>query len=82
MTVLYRAILACRMWGWRGEVPAEHLADLMDAIHNLPELIQHWEQCDVELLRGMLGDYERKWLDRGGLALLKIFDGIVAGEVI
>jgi hypothetical protein len=80
MTVLYRPALACRMWGWSGEVSPEHLADLMDAIHNIPELVRHWERCDIELLRGMLGDYERKWAGRGGLALLQIFDGIVGGE--
>jgi hypothetical protein len=80
MAVLYRSAIFCRVWGWSGEVSAEHLADLMDAIHNIPELVRHWERCDVELLRGMLGDYECKWAGRGGLALLQIFDGIVAGE--
>lgn len=82
MVVLHRLAITCRMWGWSGEVSPEHLADLMDAIHNVPELVQHWERCDLELLRGMLGDYERKWLNRGGLALLQIFDGIVAGEQV
>jgi hypothetical protein len=77
--VLYRSLLACRMWGWSGDVSPEHLADLMDALHNIPELLRTWEQCDLELLRGMLGDYEHKWRDRGGLALLQVFDGIVAG---
>jgi hypothetical protein len=86
LTVLQRSLLACRMWGWAGQTAAEHpvspahLADLMDALHNIPELLRDWERCDVELLRGMLGDYELKWRDHGGLALLQVFDGIVAGE--
>ncbi len=83
LTVLYRATVACRMWGWSGRVSPEHLADLMDAIHNIPELVQHWERCDVEFLRtAFLRVYEQKWLGRGGLALCQIFDDIIAqGEV-
>ena len=81
LEVMYRATLACRMWGWSGDVPAEHLADLMDAIHNIPHLILHWDKCDVELLRsGYLQAYEQKWLARGGLALCRIFDRVVAGQ--
>jgi hypothetical protein len=80
MAVLCRSALASRMWGWSGEVSPEHLADLMDAIHNIPELVRHWELCDLQLLRGTLGDYDRKWAGRGGIALLQVFDGTVAGE--
>jgi hypothetical protein len=80
MAVLYRASIACRMWGWSGEVSAEHLADLMDAIHNIPDLVQQWERCDVELLReSFLLPYQQKWAERGGLALCDIFDSIVVG---
>jgi hypothetical protein len=79
MMVLREATLACRMEGWSGVVSAEHLADLMDAIHNIPDLVQHWERCDVELLRSaFLQAYETKWLGRGGLALCQIFDSVVA----
>ena len=79
MELLYRSTLLCRMWGWSGEVSAEHLSELMDAVHNVPALVQDWERCDLKLLRDVLGDYQAKWLRRGGLALLEIFDGIVAG---
>jgi hypothetical protein len=80
MAVLSWASLACRAWGWSGEVTAEHLADLMDAIHNIPDLVQDWERCDVELLRkSYLLAYQQKWAGRGGLALCDIFDAVVAG---
>jgi hypothetical protein len=79
LAVLGRAIVFCRACSRGGEWSAEHFADLMDAIHNLPWWIENWEKCDVELLRrGFLQEYERKWLGRGGLALCQIFDEVVA----
>lgn len=80
MEILDRQILLSRVWGWSREVCPEHLTDLMDATHNIPGLVRNWERCDVEWLRKSLGRYERKWAGKGGLPLLQIFDGIVAGE--
>lgn len=81
MEVLYRASITCRVWGWSGEVSAEHLADLMDAIHNIPHLVRDWERCDVAFLRtAFLLAYQQKWAERGGLALCDIFDDVVAGH--
>jgi hypothetical protein len=81
MEILYRASTACRVWGWSDGVSAEHLADLMDAIHNIPHLVQRWEGCDIDFLReAYLKPYEQKWSQRGGLALCKIFDDLVAGD--
>jgi hypothetical protein len=37
---------------------ADELAELMDAVHNIPHLIGDWERCDESLLRGMLQDYD------------------------
>ena len=80
MRVLYRVSIECRMWGWSGQVPAEHLADLMAAIHNIPNFVRQWEQCDVELLRNSyLLAYQEKWAGRGGLPLCDIFDDVVGG---
>jgi hypothetical protein len=79
LAVLYRASITCRMWGWSDAVSAEHLADLMDAIHTIPNLVREWERCDVEHLRqSYLMAYQQKWAGRGGLSLCDIFDGIVA----
>jgi hypothetical protein len=79
LVVLYRAILACRANSWSKQWPAEHVAELMDAIHNIPTFLQEWEKCDVEFLRtAFLQVYESKWRDRGGLPLCQMFDEAVA----
>lgn len=74
LRVLTCAILRARMWGWQKEVPAAELADLMDAVHNIPGLLHNWESCDPGLLLAMLEDFERKWASSGGLALRSIFE--------
>jgi hypothetical protein len=65
MRVIYHAALDARMAGWNGDVDARRLADLMDAIHNIPSLVQNWESCDENLLKSKLLDYERKWRSEG-----------------
>ncbi|NUO52812.1 MAG: hypothetical protein HOV80_28540 [Polyangiaceae bacterium] len=43
----------------------------MDAVHNIPYLVQHWDKCDEDLLRGMLEDFDAKYNEPGqGLAAL------------
>jgi hypothetical protein len=65
LEVLYRAAIDARSIGYAGEhraltsADARKLADLMDAIHNIPKLAADWERCDEQLLRGMLADYDR-----------------------
>jgi hypothetical protein len=80
LQLLFDAILACRAGHWSEQFSHEHTADLMDAIHNIPSMIQNWETVDVEYLRAGLTQYERKWLAKGGVALCQIFDDAVAGE--
>jgi hypothetical protein len=78
--VLYRAAVDARSLGWKGEQEgltrdeSRRLADLMDAVHNIPKLAADWEKCDERLLRGMLGDYDA----RHGGALLEEYDRIVS----
>lgn len=78
--VLYRAAIDARSLGWKGEQEgltrdeSRRLADLMDAIHNIPGLAADWERCDEGLLRGMLGDYDA----RHGGVLLEEYDRIVS----
>lgn len=76
--VLHRAIISCRFGHWQGEFSSEHTAELMDAIHNIPTMIQNWEPEHLEFLRASLQDYETKWLSRGGIALCQIFDDAVS----
>lgn len=78
--VLYRAAIDARALGWKGEQEgltrdeSKQLADLMDAVHNIPGLAADWERCDERLLRRMLGDYDA----RHGGELLAEYDRIVA----
>jgi hypothetical protein len=46
----------------------------MDAVHNLPYLIQNWDGCDEQLLRGMLGDFDRRHGATGGVRLLEVYE--------
>jgi hypothetical protein len=59
--------LSARMLGFDGSSgglsaeKSEQLADLMDAVHNIPSLLTRWETCDESLLVSMLKDYDEKW---------------------
>jgi hypothetical protein len=74
LRVLTWAILKARAWAWQKQVPVEQLADLMDAVHNIPGLLGKWESCNQGLLLAMLEDFERKWASSGGLALRSIYE--------
>jgi hypothetical protein len=60
LEAIYWATLEARTRAWSGErdgLPAEvsgEIAELMDAVHNIPHLLQRWETCDEALLREML----------------------------
>ena len=55
------------------------MADLMDAIHNIPELVRNWERCDVEHMReAFFGAYDRKWSVVSGFSMRAIFDRLVS----
>ena len=78
VAVLNHAIHGARCWAWDGAVSTEQLADLRNAIHNIPGLMTHWEECDVEWLRRSLSHYDVKWRKGDGAGLLTIFDARVA----
>jgi hypothetical protein len=79
MRVLYIAILDARSAGWQSDVNPARLADLMDAIHNIPNLVQNWEGCNQDLMKSMLLDYERKWRSEGP-CLKTIYEQALANE--
>jgi hypothetical protein len=60
LAVLETATVAARNWAG-GEVSREQIADLMDAVHNIPRLLNRWEECDEPSLRSALKQYDRKW---------------------
>jgi hypothetical protein len=61
LELLGKAILHARARAWSGESP-EYIADLLDAIHNLPGLLTHWEECDESWLRTSLESFDSKWV--------------------
>lgn len=81
LAVLYRACIHARLLGYEGEQnglsadQSKLLADLMDAVHNIPGLITRWPSCNQDLLRGMLADFEAKW-PTSGIGLLAAYDQI------
>jgi hypothetical protein len=75
MSVMHWATLHARLMGWSGKVDAGHLADLMDAIHNIPELVQDWERCDLKFLReSFFRAYDTKWSAVSGFSMCATFD--------
>jgi hypothetical protein len=79
LEVLKHATIHARLiayGGHSGGLAAENsdcLADLMDAVHNLPDLLQHWEKCDERLLRSFLRAFDEKWQDRTSVRLLATY---------
>ncbi|HSQ00298.1 MAG TPA: hypothetical protein VL049_24020 [Candidatus Dormibacteraeota bacterium] len=83
LAVLHHAAIQGRMLGLAGERDglsrdrSKQLADLMDAVHNIPDLVQRWDACDEGLLRSMLKTYDDKW--RPSASLLEAYDRAVSG---
>jgi len=67
MTVVETILLAVRMMGWRGEKrglsaeEAHQVAQLANAVHNIPGLIQRWHRCDESWIRSVLADFDEEW---------------------
>ncbi len=55
---------------------ADQIAELMDSIHKLPNLVSNWERCDESLLRGMRNHYDTRWNGE----LLQAYDDAVAAS--
>lgn len=79
LEVLRQATIHARLIGYGGHnggLTAEKsdcLADLMDAVHNLPDLLQNWEKCDERLLRLFLQEFDEKWQGHIGVELLATY---------
>ena len=74
LEVLYRASIYTRS----NHVEPEAVFDVMDAVHNIPHLIQSWESCDEALLRQFLKDCDAKW----PTGLLAAYDFILERRVV
>jgi hypothetical protein len=80
LEVIYRATINARIIGWagmKGGLRPEQLAqiaDLMDAIHSLPHLLDRWDEHDEELLRSFLEAFDQKWKGTNSAGLLAIYE--------
>jgi len=79
--LMYRVIINARLIAWGNSKlinrikssSNEHLADLMDAIHNVPIYLDKWEDWDEKMFLTILGCYDDKWTDRSGINLTEIY---------
>jgi hypothetical protein len=55
-----RVVLTARVMGW-WEAPHEQIADLMDAIHNLPRGLRNWDHFDEDVFREYVKGYDDRW---------------------
>ncbi len=76
MAVLTSAITKLRHMAL-SQAPYDEMADLADAIHNIPELLNHWEDCDSVFLWSQLEAYDEKWTQSTNFSLTKIFQNVV-----
>ncbi len=75
LSVLRYAILMARNWAG-ADGRNEKLADLMDAVHNIPELLNRWEECDEPSLRSALKHYDVRWAEsERDMSLCGLLDG-------
>lgn len=82
LEVVYRAILEARVLAWGNarllsrlsKSRQAQIADLMDVIHNIPDLLRDWEKCDQRRLREEFARYDKKWAHRSSLSLGRIYD--------
>jgi hypothetical protein len=62
-----------------GDISPEKLGDLMDAVHNIPELLNRWEECDEPSLRSALESYDKRWVQwQGDLSLMNVLKTVIA----
>jgi hypothetical protein len=86
LEVLYQASIHARMIGWAGEqggLTAEQsaeVADLMDAVHNIPHLLQNWETCDESMLRAFLEGFDTKWKSETSARLLGTYEAVLEAK--
>jgi hypothetical protein len=79
LRVLYVAVLEARLIGYAGSEhglssESNRLADLADAVHNVPDLVRRWEEVNERLLRGMLADFDKKWGHKSTCRLLVAYE--------
>jgi hypothetical protein len=79
LEVLQHATIHARLLGYAGHeagltaAQSDCLADLMDAVENIPDLLQRWEDCDEPMLRSFLEAFDEKWARDTTIRLLPAY---------
>ena len=88
LEVIYRASIRARDLGYGGKTAPEEgrgpalleVADLMDAIHNIPLYLTTYEDWDEQHFRSaFLAGYDQKWSATSGLKLSAVYEDALSG---
>lgn len=85
LETLYFALIHVRHVGVTGRRSgisvgdAARIDEIMDAVHNLPRLVRHWEKVDEERILLMLADFDMKWAEVTSFELLPIYRRALLG---
>jgi hypothetical protein len=58
---MLRKVIVCARY--RAYARDPQLAELLDAVENVPELLARYSEMDTAMVEGQLADYERKYLE-------------------
>jgi hypothetical protein len=84
LRVIEAATVEARALGWTGtrgpltERDAKRLSALMEAVHNIPHLLQCWERVNEEWLRADLRKYDDEWGAESHVRLLDSYDIVMS----
>jgi hypothetical protein len=80
LEVMRETIISVRFLAWQDDnsfiSKREQIADLMDAIHVIPELLNEWERCDEPALKDhFLKGYDKKWAKKpNSFSMMAVFN--------
>ena len=57
---MLRAVIVCARF--RAYERDPRMAELLDAVENVPELLARWSDMDTSIVEGQLEEYERKYM--------------------
>lgn len=58
---MLRAVIVCARF--RAYARDPQMAELLDAVENVPELLARYSEMNTSMIEGQLADYERKYLE-------------------
>ena len=80
LEVMQWAMLQTRAWAWDNSASADQLGDLMDAVHDIPARLQHWEEHSEQAVLQALHDYDQKWTRESAQGLVATYRSVADGR--